>query len=388
MEKSAQEEREECGICLETLTNPVALPCSHKFCSECLNSWRSKYGDSKTINRKCPLCREKIPPSNEMITQLMYWRNYKRELEAKGDFSSPQYMDIKSYVEELEQKVGDWTETIDYSTGDENCLVLPEDVYDAARTNDIQKVLDWLGSPPVDKQRINAKNPESMNFTLVYSAVHCKNSNLLSILLQLGADVDTVNADGWTPFCSCCFQPDFYSQARILLEWGAEIFNCPKRSKEDIVFLALHKGNSKMANLLNSEFGGRRCEIINMPNRPDLIGKTCVVEEYQPEKDIYEVVFETSKEAVLVGPQNLKRRDRTPSDCGYYITYKNGLVTGRTTRHEFASNEECQAFVASLSNAPAEAELDAQSLLADLNIGLSADSYRLSKKEEKKGRRA
>ena len=45
MEQSAKErEEEECGICLDALTNPVALPCSHKFCSECLNGWKSKYG--------------------------------------------------------------------------------------------------------------------------------------------------------------------------------------------------------------------------------------------------------------------------------------------------------------------------------------------------------
>jgi hypothetical protein len=90
---------------------------------------------------------------------------------------------------------------------------------------------------------------------------------------------------------------------------------------------------------------GRRCEIINLPNQPGLIGKTCVVEMYLPNKSRYKVIFEATKEVGHVGPQNLIRRDRTPDDCGYYINYNNG----KTTRHEFASNEECQAFVASLS---------------------------------------
>ena len=68
----------------------------------------------------------------------------------------------------------------------------------------------------------------------------------------------------------------------------------------------------------------------------------------------------------LVGPENLKRRDRTPDDCGYYISYENG----RTTRRDFASKEECQAFVASLSGAAAEARAEeaAEALLAELSI--------------------
>ena len=55
----------------------------------------------------------------------------------------------------------------------------------------------------------------------------------------------------------------------------------------------------------------------------------------------------------LVGPENLKRRDRTRGDCGYYITHENGWLT----IHEFASKEECQAFVASLTNAATRLEL-------------------------------
>ena len=130
-----------------------------------------------------------------------------------------------------------------------------------------------------------------------------------------------------------------------------------------------------------------------MPNYPDLIGKTCVVEKYIPEKDRYKVIFvESTKEVGLVGPQNLKRRDRTPNDCGYYISYANG----KTSRQEFASKEECQAFVASLTKgdksgdvddaaeAEARAEQAAASLLAELEIDSSADSDKRSKKGKKK----
>ena len=110
MEQKADEE-EECGICLDELTNPVALPCTHIFCSKCLNGWRSKYGvksGDKETNTKCPLCREKIPPTKEMIAQLKYWRKQKSELEAKGDVFSPHYRTAKSQVEKFENEIGVW----------------------------------------------------------------------------------------------------------------------------------------------------------------------------------------------------------------------------------------------------------------------------------------
>jgi len=146
MEQSAKGEEVECGICLDALTNPVALPCSHKFCSECLNGWRSKFGcvslkpgEQKLEDRKCPLCREKIPPTKEMVAQLKYWRNRKRQLEAKGDVFCLDYMTAKSEFDRLESEVGDWTETIDYSQSDGDCVVLPTDIAEAAISNDIQR---------------------------------------------------------------------------------------------------------------------------------------------------------------------------------------------------------------------------------------------------------
>jgi hypothetical protein len=393
MEQSSNDEEEECGICLDALTNPVSLPCSHKFCSECLNGYGIKSAKDK-MDRKCPLCRERIPPSKEMVAQLKWWRNEKSKCEAEDDVFSKEYMIAKSEVERLEHDIGDWTETIDYSQSDGDCVVLPTAIHAAASENDIWRVLDWLGPHPVDKQRVNAKNPEFMDFTLVFTAVRRQNSDLLSILMQLGADVDPVDANGGTPLVG--LDPEYYIHARLLLEWGAEISICPTVSKDEFIECALQEGNTKLANLLKSEFGGRRCEIINLPNHPDLNGSTCVVEKYLPNKGRYKVVFEASKEVGLVGPENLKRRDRTPDDCGYYITYKNG----RTTRIEFASKEECQTFVASLSEdedklgdednkaeAEARAEQAAESLLAELSLDSSTDSVRRDRKGKKKGKK-
>ena len=57
-----------------------------------------------------------------------------------------------------------------------------------------------------------------------------------------------------------------------------------------------------IANLMSSELGGRRCEIVSAPNtRGDLVGKTCVVEEYIKESDQYKVTMEFTNEVLLLG---------------------------------------------------------------------------------------
>ena len=141
----------------------------------------------------------------------------------------------------MEREIGDWTETIDYSDDDHKCLVLPNDIFVAAGKSNIQKVLNWLGPPPVDKQRLNARIPDLMDFTLVQFAVHCKKSNLLSILLQLGANVDGVNASGATSLALYGDDPEYDAQVRQLLEWGADISNCPTRSKDIFIERAIKR---------------------------------------------------------------------------------------------------------------------------------------------------
>ncbi len=48
-----------CSLCLETFTNPRALPCLHTFCLQCLKQFVSTSGNSRTL--KCPLCNELHP---------------------------------------------------------------------------------------------------------------------------------------------------------------------------------------------------------------------------------------------------------------------------------------------------------------------------------------
>ena len=98
----------------------------------------------------------------------------------------------------------------------------------------------------------------------------------------------------------------------------------------------------------------------------------------------YDGVHERSSAAWSV--DNLKRRDRTPQDPGYYVECR----SSRLIRRDFKSNEEYQAFIASLSadgeelgEAEPDAEAKAEQAAADLlaELGLEGQSTRASKKE-------
>jgi len=353
---------DECGICLETLNTAVTLPCNHKFCASCLDGWKSKFASILRVKEKksksCPLCREKIPPSKDMMIQLDYHRTKKRELEEKGETSSKYYLNHLEQIKRLEEEIGDYDgEGLDY----EVCMELPKHIFEAVMDNDSKRVLDWLGTP-VDMKRLNARYPGHMNAALVHAAAAIGSTDLLSILLQYGADVNVLDARGCSPLTVAhqrmVNDTGGLEKAKILLEWGAEIIlprdvktavqdNNVEFSDKDVVATIIKKaGNIKLGNLISSEFGGRRCEVINLPNHPQLNGKACVVEKYIAKKDRYKIIFEGSGNAALVGPNNLKRRDRTPLDCGYYITFKNGKMS----RREFATKEECQEYVASLGS--------------------------------------
>jgi len=300
-------------------------------------------------SKSCPMCRKRIPPSKDMLIQLEHYRNQKRELEDRGDASSEFYMTIVANIKILEAEIGTYDgKGLDY----DRCIELPTYIYNAVETNDIKRVMDWLGSP-VDKTRLNARYLGNLNSTLAHLAVHTANSDLLSILLQYGADFNALDAAGCNPLILAATNHSF-EQAKILLEWGAEM-SLPHSfshlqekiglsDKETFIQACIMVGDNKVANLVSSEFGGRRYEVINLPNHPQLNGKTCVVEKYIAKKSKYKIIFEGSGNAALVGPNNLKRRDRTPLDCGYYISFKNGKMS----RREFATREDCQEYVSSL----------------------------------------
>jgi len=365
----------ECGICLEAITSAVTLPCNHKFCASCLDGWKSKFSSVYALNKEenksklCPLCRKEIPPSKDIMIQLEWHRTQKREFEARGDTTSEVYVNQVEQIKMLEEEIGDYDgEGIDY----DGCIDVPKEIANALKKKNIKKLLKWLGSP-VDKKKLSARYPDYRNHTLVHIAIDIANSDLLSILLQYGADVNALDSGGWNSLVIAsktmtCLGHDI-DQAKILLEWGAEI-SLPRSFSqirettmeeyegELFVEIAKEQGNTKLANLISSEFGGRRCEVINLPNHPHLNGKTCVVEKYIAKKEKYKIIFEGSGNAALVGPNNLKRRDRTPLDCGYYITFENG----RMSRREFATKEECEEYVSSLGGGGGDVKKTAEEL--------------------------
>ncbi|EJK56668.1 hypothetical protein THAOC_23402, partial [Thalassiosira oceanica] len=147
------------------------------------------------------------------------------------------------------------------------------------------------------------------------------------------------------------------------------------------------------ANLISSELGGRRCKIVSAPdNHDDLVGKTCVAGQHIKKSGQYEVTVEFTNESLLLGADSLERYDRTPHDPGYFVECKNN----RLIRHDFESNEECRAFIASIgadeggfADADPEAEAKAEEAAADLlaELGLE-DLEDPSSNAQKKGARS
>ena len=165
--------------------------------------------------------------------------------------------------------------------------------------------------------------------------------------------------------------------AKLLLSWGAEYDNDPGSmgSKQCCIARAQAQSNVELVGILQSKLRGRRCELVNLTSQSEMNGRTCVVEEYLKSSNQYIVTVQGKrKEEIIVGPDNLKRRDRTPQDCDYYIEFNNG----RFIRNDFDSKDDFQAFLSAMNreeqepavdpNAEAKADQAAADLLAELGI--------------------
>jgi hypothetical protein len=353
---------EECAICQEPLAEKerVTLPCQHSYCSDCLQSWRSKYDSSS--GRTCPQCRQTIPPTKEMVNQLMIMKQArdwakasyeKYKDEPRKAMMEPCFDDMAeaipklsvlamsedqknevltqmliSRIKELDKKVAGLEETVgdfkleDLLDQDPNApkvLDLPHEICVAAANNNIKKVLEWLGDEPIPKERINASNPNKMYRTLLHEAEFENLTGLMSVLLQLGASVDPQSSTGMTPLVQAVREIENEPAARLLLEWGAQAL--PPGQEEAAWEPATIAGNHALAALMKTPLGGRRCEIVGLQQRSDLNGLTGVATEYMPSKDRYSVQVEQSQEYVLIRSANLKRRDRTAKDPGVYYHF-------------------------------------------------------------------
>ena len=58
-------EAHKCVICLDTLVDPIKLPCSHSYCRGCVARLREK-----GVSQACPLCRAPLPPGSEKLYEL------------------------------------------------------------------------------------------------------------------------------------------------------------------------------------------------------------------------------------------------------------------------------------------------------------------------------
>ncbi|EJK51976.1 hypothetical protein THAOC_28798 [Thalassiosira oceanica] len=276
-----------CGICLEDSKDPLDLPCGHSFCHGCLGEWRSRYGVEEEMRSKCPICRAKIPPSKEMVTMLLACRARKQELEDDNETSSEVYRSVCRLLAQAEKDVGaDWNGvTVLDNNNDKQTVFMPDYITMAISKGDIKSVLRWIDANRAEDRSNATSGAENMGMSAFMLASVYNNSTLMTLLLQLGANVDCRSSCGAT---------------------AIGLMSCDK---------ALSVGMM---------LGGRRCEIINLSSRPELNGMTCIADQYLPDSDQYRVTLETkSKEVLVLGPDNLKRRDRTPEDCGYYIEFKN-----------------------------------------------------------------
>ena len=315
----------------------------------------------------------------------------------------PRHDEHAKLVKQFEAKYGeDWESTmVEYSS---DFIDLPMYVAEAAVMGNLRTVLQWLGKGII-KDRVNAKCQEGGgNASLLWVAATNNRHDLMSYLLLNGVDVNILEATGASVLSASCFFNDSSKTIRLLLSWGAELFEEGQQMTKEQKLACVkdrfsRRGNDATSQLLSLDLGGRRCEIVSAPsNRGDLAGKTCVVEEHIKESDQYKVTMEFTNEVLLLAGDNIKRRDRTPQDPGYYVEWKNN----RLTRRDFKSNEECQAFIANLSadedqltevdpDEEAKAEQAAADLLAELGLedldGLSTSAMKKEKQPVATGKK-
>jgi ankyrin repeat protein len=366
-----------CVICLESLESPTTtLPCGHQFCSDCFEGWRSKYSHLE-LSKGCPQCRRTVPPTKQMLSQLACKRTIRSVVLALLDQMETPYVipppspyydggghpldrqlvdllppgclrqirslpsqdmqqealkealvsrlnEVDMEIQEMEDMIGDIDpcDLLDESGGvkyDE----LPEEIALAAINDDVERVLAWLGDPPIPRQKINATTADDSHSCLLHLAEYAGSAGLATMLLQLGAEVDPKSTLGTTPLYTSCFMEHHFHVSEVLLQWGAskEIRVSTSAGIESPLSVAMASENMKLASLLLSPLGGRRCEIVGLQQRSNLNGSTCIAGRYLGTVDQYEVRVETTKEAIKVRSANLKRCDKTHTNPGFTVQY-------------------------------------------------------------------
>ena len=220
------------------------------------------------------------------------------------DTSDPNYELRARQVKQFEAEYGEkWDGTRIENNND--FVSLPFYVVKAAHEGSLRTVLQWLDKGNI-KERVNAKSEDFGNAGLLFIAAMEQKHDLMSYLLFNGADVNLLNSIGSSVIPMTKYINDHLKAVRLLLSWGAELCQEGKRvTKEQKLRLFdsfSRNGHFATVQLLSSELGGRRCEIISAPDtRSDLIGKTCVVAEYITKSNQCKATMEFTKEVLLLG---------------------------------------------------------------------------------------
>ena len=274
-----------CGICLEESKDPLYLPCGHSFCAGCLNEWRSRYGVEEEMRTKCPICRARIPPSKEMVATMLTYRRHKQELEDDNDTSSEEYHRICKYLKAAEEQVGaDWDGVTILQDSRKPPVVMPDYIGYALTKGDINTFVRWINADRTEDRANATSSAENMGMSALILAMKFDHMTLATLLLQLGADVDFRVSNGFTAISLASIAgmhkevSGVNNAVRLLLSWGASFFPDSGVSRENCIYAARKYGEHGLAKLIESELGGRRCEIINLSSLPELNGKTCVAE--------------------------------------------------------------------------------------------------------------
>jgi hypothetical protein len=142
---------------------------------------------------------------------------------------------------------------------------LTYEIYKAVEDGKEDVVLKWLGEPPVPARRINAKYRELDDRNLLHmAAINNNRLQLMTKLLQLGANIEQLSLHGQSPLESALVKMKSDKEVRLLLMWGAKLSDTSL-----ILIRDMCPEKAALLDLLDYELGGRRCEIIGLQKQPE-----------------------------------------------------------------------------------------------------------------------
>ena len=88
-----------CTICLDTLRDPLKLPCGHWYCKECIDGLRQ----SKSVQDSCPVCREPLPPGAQQFFEQAWKKccQVERQVERRGEGWSDLPPELQAEMQEI-----------------------------------------------------------------------------------------------------------------------------------------------------------------------------------------------------------------------------------------------------------------------------------------------